>query len=168
MTLSQLFTRSSDLESNEFEKCFIPPVVEELRLEIMCLLSPLIRDDSESKNLNRWWRKLFEDALRFRVRCYPPAGTRYEIVQYKPGDFFDPEVMEVHDAAGIPVHMADDGEKHHVKLCMHGLIKSYTVDEVSSGIDLIKELSQPFYPEGVRHGGKDGETITSKAIVMLE
>lgn len=65
---------------------------------------------------------------------------------------------------GAIVHVPEDGRQRRIKVCVHGLMKAYAVQENATGLDLIRELSQPFFLEGDRHG----RIISDKAAVILE
>ncbi|OKL63610.1 hypothetical protein UA08_00509 [Talaromyces atroroseus] len=158
----------------EFKTCFLDSHVEELQAHITALLDPLLNPSELEKqevNFHRELRDLLSSAFSFRSRCFPVGGTRYEVIQFQPGERFDPTMMEAQDATGNLVPIPKDKKNCTIKLCVHGLIVAHTdpIQESSSGLQKVKQLSQPFQAskrQGVR-GATAGEVISGKAIVIL-
>jgi hypothetical protein len=158
---------------SEFRTCFLEAHAEELQTHIMALLDPLLNPvelETKEKDIHRELRGLLSRAYYFRAQCFPTDGIRYEVIQFKPGERFDPAMMEAQDAAGNPVSVPTGSTKYSIKLCVHGLIVAHTIQESSSGLQKIKELSQPFQTSETKKGRsiKTGEIISGKAIVILQ
>ncbi|KAF7590294.1 hypothetical protein BBP40_003031 [Aspergillus hancockii] len=147
--------------------------MKELLEHIMRILQPLLDPtavEAVEGDLKRQMIQLLTEAFGFRARCYPPNGTRYEIVQFHPGDTFDPNTMEPHSIFANRIPVPCDGKLRTVKLCVHGAMIVHTISEELSGPWKIKALSQPFlsYNDSRPGGDFGGELISDKAIVILE
>lgn len=152
-----------------FTEYFIPAHTEELKVEVNDLLRPIINVDDKDKELENLWSQLFSRTLSFRARCYPPDGMRLQLLQYTPGTIYDEATMEAQEETCAPVQVAENEGHHRVKLCVQGLLVSYTVNEVPSGMDHIKELSQPFMADPpCRDDPARGRSVIKKAVVILE
>lgn len=128
-------------------------------------MAPLVVYTNDmDRRLKRQARTLFGHALNLRASCYPHSGTRYQLVQFKPGHIYDPQIMQAEDESRAPISIPEDGGKRRIKACMHGLMKACSVREKATGLSLIKELTQPFLLEG----GIEGQIISDKAAVILE
>jgi hypothetical protein len=140
----------------------------------MNLLGPLLDTGTlgrTKRDLDDQFTELFSKALHFRAGCFPPDGTRYEIMHYKPGDTFDSNVMEAQGVAGNPIPVPNDGKTRHIKLCVHGLMIAHRVQETLSGLEKIKDLSQAFIVRGNNAGVSvvgGGNVVSEKAIVVLD
>ncbi|KAB8212908.1 hypothetical protein BDV33DRAFT_185901 [Aspergillus novoparasiticus] len=86
----------------------------------------------------------FRHALTLRASCYPHPGTRYQLEQFKPGSLYDPQTMRAQDEVGASIHVPADGRKRRMKVCVHGLMKAYVMQDNTTGIDLIKNLASHF------------------------
>ncbi|KAE8358631.1 hypothetical protein BDV27DRAFT_65987 [Aspergillus caelatus] len=148
----------------EFKETFVSGYAEEMQSEFAKMMAPLIRLEDMDVHFKRRMRTLFRHALTLRASCYPHIGTRYQLVQFKPGYVYDPQTMRAEDEVGATVHVPEDGRQRRIKVCVHGLMKAYAVQENATGLDLIQELSQPFFLEGDGHG----HIISDKAAVILE
>lgn len=158
---------------SKFKTFFLDARAEELQTHIMALLDPLLDPVKVGKkdiDIHRQLRALLFQALSFRSRCFPPDSIRYEVIQFQPGQCFDPAMMEAQDAAGNRVSVPTANKKRYIKLCVHGLIVAHTVQENSSGLQRIKELGQPFETSGAQKEGRTetGTIIGDKAIVILQ
>jgi hypothetical protein len=158
---------------SEFNTCFLNSHVEELQAYVMALLDPLLNPSELEKhevNFHRELRDLLSRALSFRSRCFPVSGIRYEAIQFQPGERFDPTMMEAQDITGNLVSAPTGKRKCSIKLCVHGLVVAHRTQESSSGLQKVKELSQPFQTterQSVRKA-EASEVITGKAIVILQ
>lgn len=158
---------------SKFKTCFLDAHAEELQTHIMALLDPLLNPvklSDKDIDLDRQLRDLLLQALSFRSRCFPTEGIRYEVIQFQPGQCFDPETMEAQDVAGNLVPVPTANKKHYIKLCVHGLIVAHTFTESSSGLQRIKDIGQPFQTLEAKEKGpiETGKIIGDKAIVILQ
>lgn len=128
------------------------------------MMSPLAYTKGIDGRLKRQIRTLFSHALNLRASCYPHSGTRYQLVQFRPGHLYDPQIMRAEDESRAAVRVPADGRQRRIKACMHGLTKAYSVQEKAAGLSLIQELSQPFLLES----DTEGQIISDKAAVILE
>ncbi|KAE8322198.1 hypothetical protein BDV39DRAFT_218877 [Aspergillus sergii] len=155
---------------SEFKTCFLDAHAEELQTHIMALLDPLldpVQLQTQEMGIHRELKALLSEVLSWRARCCPADGIRYEVVQFKPGQLFDPGLMEAQDAAGNRVPVPN--RRCPITLCVHGLVMAHTIQMESSGLQKIKELSQPFQTPHTQNEKKPtgGEIISGKAIVIL-
>jgi hypothetical protein len=72
--------------------------------------------------------------------------------------------MRAEDEVGAIVPVPEDGRQRHIKVCVHGIMKAYSVPENAAGLGLIRELSQPF----LLGAGTKGRIISEKAAVILD
>ncbi|KAL4819765.1 hypothetical protein BDW67DRAFT_181482 [Aspergillus spinulosporus] len=149
----------------EFKDTFLAGYAEQLQFELLRILSPIIRQTDVNAQLRRQLRTLFRHALYLRARCYPCTGTRYQLLQFRPGDIYDSRVMRAENEVGAIVDVPNDGVQRRIKVCVHGLMKGLQVQETLSGSELIQSLSQPFILEDER---TDGKVISDRAAVILE
>ncbi|KNG85564.1 hypothetical protein ANOM_006653 [Aspergillus nomiae NRRL 13137] len=148
----------------EFKEAFVSKYADQIQFEFFKMMAPLLKSGDMGAHFKRQTRTLFRHALTLRACCYPHIGTRYQLVHFKPGHIYDPQTMRAEDEAGATVHVPEDGRQRRIKLCVHGLMKAYSIQENTTGLDLIKELSQPFLVEG----GKHGHIISDRAAVILD
>ncbi|KAL4928280.1 uncharacterized protein BDV17DRAFT_99852 [Aspergillus undulatus] len=164
-----------------FKSTFLSSHADELQSYTMALFDPLL-DPSllqlKERDLLREMGPLFRDLFSFRAQCFAPDRVRFEVLQFSPGDRFDPDMMEAQDKTGMRVGVPERGAT--VKLCVHGTVVAHRVqDKGVSAMQKIKLLSQPFLSLGAESGGKDGrrpgrpsirasgEMLSDKAIVIL-
>jgi hypothetical protein len=157
---------------SKFKTCFLDAHAEELQTHIMALLDPLldpVKLVKKDTDIHRQLRGLLFGAFSFRSRCFPTDSIRYEVIQFQPGQCFDPATMEAQDVAGNRVSVPAD-KKRYIKLCVHGLIVAHTFQGGSSSLQRIKELGQPFQTSEAQKEGdtKTGKIIGDKAIVILQ
>ncbi|GFF99617.1 hypothetical protein IFM53868_10377 [Aspergillus udagawae] len=105
-------------------------------------MAPLLHSEDVSDHLKHQTRTLFRHAITLRASCYPHKRTRYQLVQFKPGDVYDPQTMRAEDEVGAIVPVPEDGRQRHIKVCVHGIMKAYSVRENAAGLGMIKELSR--------------------------
>ncbi|KAL4919238.1 hypothetical protein BDW62DRAFT_200117 [Aspergillus aurantiobrunneus] len=151
-------------KSTEFHDVFMPGYNQQLEFELLRLLAPFIQTEDANRHLRRQLRTLFGHAIQLRARCYPHKGTRYQLVQFPPGQMYDSRIMRAEDSVGATIPVPDDGQMRRIKVCMHGLMRAHSVQETTSGLSLIDELSQPFLLDSET----DGQLVSYKAAVILE
>ncbi|RHZ45201.1 uncharacterized protein CDV56_103450 [Aspergillus thermomutatus] len=151
-------------KNSEFKEVFVPGYTEQIQFEFFNMMAPLLHSEDMGAHLKRHTRILFRHAITLRASCYPHNRTRYQLVQFKPGHVYDPQTMRAEDEVGAIVPVPEDGRQRHIKVCVHGIMKAYSVRENAAGLGLIKELSQPFLLEG----DTQGHIISEKAAVILE
>ncbi|KAL4864780.1 hypothetical protein BDV12DRAFT_7609 [Aspergillus spectabilis] len=151
-------------QSAEFKEIFIPGYTEQLQFELLRLIAPFIRISNVDRHVKRQLHTLLGHALNLRAKCYPHKGTRYQLVQFAPGHVYDPLYMRAENNLGVTVPVPKDGHVRRIKVCVHGLIKAHSMQETSSGVDLIHDLSQPF----LLQSEAGGELVSDKAVVILE
>lgn len=166
-------------DSNDFKDLFVIPQAEVLITDIMDLLMPfldntLLQTSQRDERLKKCLMDLFCNAISLRASYFPPPGTRYELVQYKPGTIYDSRLMQVHP---IPIEDMDtppgDSQLLRIKVCVHGSIIAHKVDEtLSLGLERLSNWSQPFIEvaenkdsDGVPSKGK---LVSQRASVILE
>ncbi|EED23535.1 conserved hypothetical protein [Talaromyces stipitatus ATCC 10500] len=166
-------------DSNHFKEAFVIPHAEILTIDIMHLLGPyldntLLQQSHHEDRLKKCIRDLFCDAIELRASYFPPPGTRYELIQFKPGTVYNPELMQVQP---IPIESMnvppDDSKLLRIKVCVHGAIIAHPTQEISSvGLDRLKDWSQSFIED---MGDKDsdvtmwkGKLTSEKASVILD
>ncbi|KAL5358281.1 hypothetical protein BJX96DRAFT_39289 [Aspergillus floccosus] len=148
----------------EFKEVFAHGYTEQMLFEFFDMMAPLLHSESIGSHVKRQTRILFRHVITLRASCYPHDTTRYQLVQFKPGRVYDPQTMQAEDDTGAIVPVPEDGLRRCIKLCVHGLMKAYSVQENTAGLSLIKELSQPFLLED----DTKGHIISEKAAVILE
>ncbi|KAL4786835.1 hypothetical protein BJX76DRAFT_320354 [Aspergillus varians] len=149
----------------EIKKSFFSAYADQVQSEFLNMIGPLVHlEDMGKTHLKRQTRTLFLHALNLRASCYPHNGTRYQLTQFKPGHIYDPHTMRAEDEFGAIVHVPKDRQQCRIKVCVHGLMRAHSVQENTTGLSLIKELSQPFLQEG----NANGQMISDKAAVILE
>jgi hypothetical protein len=161
-------------ENHPFRDCWVQSQVEEVQCELLRLLSPLIessRMEIFDKDIRSALNRVFTRAFHFRARCVPPRGTRYELIQIKAGDIFDPQYMEAQRPDGC-IQSVFSGKEHRVKICVHGCLVSHVIADEPFGGETCRSISQPFGSayEGGRSTEKKlrGVLKSGKAIVVLE
>ncbi|PGH26777.1 hypothetical protein AJ80_01542 [Polytolypa hystricis UAMH7299] len=170
-----LYSMIQEDQMFEFEASFVNAHIEELRLDIMSLLGPLMNTetvDEHKIDITRQFNVLLSKALHLRTTCFPPPGKRYEITHYRPSDTFDPETMEPFNALGEPVTVSVDAAPPRIKLCVHGSIVAHSVVEQSSGVEQFKDLSEAFIStcngQRTARGVTSSDLLGEKAFVILE
>ncbi|OGM45259.1 hypothetical protein ABOM_006451 [Aspergillus bombycis] len=148
----------------EFKEQFVSRYAEQIQFEFFKMMAPLVGSEDMGAHFKRQTRTLLRHALTLRASCYPHIGTRYQLVHFKPGQIYDPQTMRAEDEAGASVHVPEGGQQRCIKVCVHGLMKACSVQENATGLDLIKQLSQPF----LAAGNKDGHIVSDKAAVILD
>ncbi|KAL4941933.1 hypothetical protein BDV06DRAFT_212233 [Aspergillus oleicola] len=151
-------------ESAEFQEIFVHGYTKQLEFELVRLITPFIRTEDVKRHIKRQLHKLLVHALQLRARCYPHKGTRYQLIQFAPGQVYDTRFMRAEDNVGATIQVPQDGQVRRIKVCMHGLMKAHSVRETASGVGLINELSQPFLLDS----DTDGHLVSDKATVLLE
>ncbi|KAL4982663.1 hypothetical protein BDW68DRAFT_50847 [Aspergillus falconensis] len=158
----------------DFEECFLGAQAKELQIYTMKLLDPLLDPAKlrpNEKDLLRVMDHLFFGTFSFRARCLAPDGIRYEVIQFEPGESFNPVTMEAQDVTGKQPPGQESGKKLLIKLCVHGTVVAHRVQETETdGLHKLKLLSQPFFLPSkprARSGRTVGEVVSDKAIVML-
>lgn len=151
-------------KNSEFKEAFVSGYAEQIQFEFLNMMAPLLHRVDVDPQFKHRMRTLFRHALILRANCYPHIGTRYQLVQFKPGHLYDQQTMRAEDRLGVTVNVPEDGPQRRIKVCVHGLMKAHSVQENSTGLGLIQELSQPFLQGGDRHG----HIISDKAVVILE
>ncbi|KAL4882516.1 hypothetical protein BJY04DRAFT_41847 [Aspergillus karnatakaensis] len=158
----------------KFSSCFLAANAKELQQHTLELLSPLLdpgKLTNKKSDILRVLGHFYLEAFTFRARCLPPDGTRYEIIQFQPGDLFDSKTMEAQDVTGKGLTELEHGTKRRVKLCVHGVVVAHR-DETLKAEELqtLKSISQPFLPSRPRGRNRraSGDFITGKAIVVVE
>lgn len=166
-------------DSDLFKDTFVIPHAELLRTGIMSLFRPILDDalpdgSQYHEPLRTCLKDLFCDAIELRASYFPPPGTRYELIQYKPGTIYDPLLMQVQSLSMENPEIPPNASKPlRIKLCVHGSIIAHAVNETSSvGFDRIRDWSQPFITE-VENRDSDnnlqkGKLASQKAGVILE
>jgi hypothetical protein len=166
-------------DSDHFSDVFVLPQAEMLIIDIMDLLMPfldntLLQSSQREERLKKCLRDLFCNAIKLRASYFPPPGTRYELVQYRPGTIYDPQLMQVHP---IPIEdmdtPPDESEPLRIKVCVHGSIVAHTVYETSSiGLERLSDWSQPFIEAAEGKGSEGlswkGKLVSQRASVILE
>lgn len=166
-------------DSDSFKDLFVIPHAKLLMVDIMNLFRPLLDDallqkSQDDEPLRKCLKDLFCDAIELRASYFPPPGTRYELIQYKPGTIYDPQLMQVQPIPIENLKIPPNASKPlRIKLCVHGSIIAHTVSETSSaGFDRIRDWSQPFIEEAENKGSDDipwkGKLAGQKASVILE
>ncbi|KAL2869533.1 uncharacterized protein BJX67DRAFT_379084 [Aspergillus lucknowensis] len=157
-----------------FEAGFLGAQVKELQNYTMELLDPLLNPTKvapNKKDILREMNYLFSDTFSFRARCLAPNGIRYEVIQFEPGEPFDPVTMETQDATGMQLSPQDGDQIPAIKLCVHGMVVAHRVREPETeGLHKLKQLSQPFLVSSKSQAlseKTDWEMVGDKAIVML-
>jgi hypothetical protein len=161
-------------ENHPFRNCWVQSHVEEVQCELLRLLSPLI-DASKmgifDKDIRAALNRVFTTAFHFRARCVPPKGTRYELVQVKAGDIFDPQYMEAQRPDGC-IQAVPSGKTHRVKVCVHGCLVSHVIEDEPFDEESRSTISQPFVSAYERDRSSEkklrGVLKSGKAIVILE
>lgn len=166
-------------DSDHFRDLFVIPQAEMLIIDIMDLLMPfldnaLLQKSQREERLQKCLKDLFCNAIKLRASYFPPSGTRYELIQYRPGTIYDPQLMQVHP---IPIEdmdtPPDDSKPLRIKVCVHGSIIAHTVKETSSlGLDRLSDWSQPFIEAAENKDSGDipwkGKLVSQRASVILE
>ncbi|KAH8700710.1 hypothetical protein BGW36DRAFT_134665 [Talaromyces proteolyticus] len=172
VVLRRMFERS-----DRFKQLFVLAHAERLRDEFMELFEPfiditLLKRSNRDQKLQDHLINLFKDAIYLRAMCFPPSGTRYEMIHYKPSDLYQPDLMKVSNDH-MQMIRPDNKALSHIKLCVHGSIVSHRVQETSfSGVDKIRDLTTSFVQKSdyndriVEHWGQ--ELISDKATVIFE
>ncbi|KAL4773381.1 hypothetical protein BDW60DRAFT_206191 [Aspergillus nidulans var. acristatus] len=106
---------------------FLAGYGEQLLFELLRILAPFIRQTDVDVQLKRQLRTLFRYALYLRARCYPCTGTRYQLLQFRPGDIYDSRAMRAEDEVGAAADVPHDGVQRRIKVCVHGLMKGFQV-----------------------------------------
>ncbi|GFF54328.1 hypothetical protein IFM58399_09797 [Aspergillus lentulus] len=148
----------------EFKEVFVPGYTKQIQFEFFDIMAPLLHSEDVSDHVKHETWTLFRHAITLRASCYPHKRTRYQLVQFKPGHVYDPQTMRAEDEVGAIVTVPEDGQQRHIKVCVHGIMKAYSVRESADGLGLIKELSQPF----LLGDDTQGHIISEKAAVILE
>jgi hypothetical protein len=161
-------------ENHPFRDCWIQTQVEQVQFELLQLLSPILEASKMEifgKDIRTSLNRAFTDAFQFRARCVPPRGTRYELMQVKPGDIFDPEYMEAQRSDGS-VFPIPRGKARCVKVCVHGCLISHVIEDEALEGDSYSTVSQPFVSahekENLFQSEKRVILKSGKAIVILE
>lgn len=161
-------------ENNPFRDCWVQSQVEEVQFEFLRLLSPLIETSKMKtfdKDIRAALNRVFTGAFHFRARCVPPRGSRYELMQVKAGDIFDPEYMEAQRPDGR-IQPVPSGKVRRVKVCIHGCLVSHVIEDESFDGGSCSTISQSFvsvYERDQAIEKKLGGVLKSgKAIVILE
>jgi len=166
-------------DSDDFRDLFIIPQAEVLIMEIIDLLMPfldntLLQSSQREERLKKCLMDIFCNAIKLRASYFPPPGTRYELVQYRPGTIYDPQLMQVHPITIEDMDTRpDDRKPHRIKVCVHGSIIAHIVDETSSlGLNRLSDWSQSFIEaaEEKSSGGipRKGMLVSQRASVILE
>lgn len=158
-------------KNHQFRACWVQSHASALQTDMMNSLKYLI-DTEELKNLGsnleNSLNRLFCHALEFRASCIPPPGTRYEILQFRKGDDFDPRYMEAQEFDGTPVYCPSSkltGRK--VDICIHGCLVSHEVNDALVNIKTSPTLSEPFVKRD--HDRRTSMKLKSgRAVVILE
>ncbi|CRG87919.1 hypothetical protein PISL3812_04941 [Talaromyces islandicus] len=161
-------------ENDQFRDCWVQSQVEEVRCELLRLLSPLIEASKMKifdKDIRTALDRVFTRAFHFRARCVPPKGARYELLQIKAGDIFDPEYMEAQTPDGS-IQSVPSGKVCRVKLCIHGCLVLHVIENESFDEESRSTISQPFLSVYDRDQAVEkkleGVLKSGKAIVILE
>ncbi|KAJ5263551.1 hypothetical protein N7478_011156 [Penicillium angulare] len=161
-------------EDHPFRESWIQSQVEEVKSEFLCLIDPLFEASKMEifdKGIQAALNQVFAEAFRFRARCVPPKGTRYELMQVKEGDMFDPEYMVAQGPDGS-IRSIPSEKAYRVKLCVHGCLISYVMDDESFDGALCSTISQAFISadgKGRSFENKQKKVLKSeKAIVILD
>lgn len=145
--------------------------MRDVREELMHLLAPLIdpaKMIEEIKNVESQADTLVEYAFTLRASCIPESGERFEVTHYKPGDIFDPDTMRPEHPDGQEMVLPETHDTlYRVKVCVHGSLKKYVVEESAKGVDLLKIMGQPFL-DYAEVDGLRGSLISEKACVVLD
>jgi hypothetical protein len=129
-------------------------VTEHIQFGFFNIMAPLLHSEDVSDHLKHQTRTLFRHAITLRASCYSHKRTRYQLMQFKPGDVYDPQTMRAEDEVGAIVPVPEDGRQRHIKVCVHGIMKAYSVRENAAGLGLGTDTQ--------------GRIISGKAAVILE
>jgi hypothetical protein len=159
------------LHDTDFKEYVLKPHRQDMREELMFFLSPLIdpaRLNEEIKAIESQADTLIEYAFSLRALCIPESGERFEITHYKPGDLFDPETMRPESVDGQEIHVPEAHDTvYHVKVCVHGSMRKYLVEENAKGVDSLKIIGQPFLDYSKGYDSR-GSLVSEKACVVLD
>lgn len=158
---------------HQFEHCWMKKEMENTRLQFLELLRP-ITDAGELEEIKHHVERdlgsLFTDAFKVRARFVPPTRCRYQIMQFKPGDFFDPDYMEIDAATAKDNATVPSSSSQKIKFCIHGCLLEHSSSVTEdSGTEVPHSLSRPFI-QNDEHISPTGKGILKgdKAIVILE
>lgn len=158
--------------NHQFEHCWIQKEVEDIQSHFLELIGPLL-DLQELEDIkdqvNRDLGIIFTGAFKARARFVPPRGARYELIQFKPGDKFDPAYMQVQGATSTAIHVPSNGSVYRIKACIHGCLVEHSVKKEPSDAEKLLLLSQPLIADDEGFDITDkGSLKSDKAIVILE
>ncbi|KAJ5645634.1 hypothetical protein N7507_011645 [Penicillium longicatenatum] len=158
--------------NHQFEHCWIRKEVEDAQCQFMELFSPLL-DLQEFEDIKDQIKRdleiIFTGAFKARARFVPPLGARYELVQFKPGDKFDPAYMQVQGASSKPISVPSDGSVYRIKACVHGCLIEHSAKKKLSYADMLQVLSQPLIGDDERFDiTEKGVLKSDRAIIILE
>lgn len=166
-------------DSDHFRNLFVIPQAEMLIVDIMDLLMPfldntLLQSSQREERLKKCLMDIFCNAIKLRASYFPPPGTRYELVQYRSGTIYDPQLMQAHPIPLEDMDTRPDGRNPlRIKVCVHGSIIVHQVDETSSmGLGRLSDWSQSFI-EVAEEKSSDGSPrkgmlVSQRASVILE
>ncbi|PCG93886.1 Hypothetical protein PENO1_081320 [Penicillium occitanis (nom. inval.)] len=162
-----------------FRDVFVIPHAKLLVADMMNLFRPflhnaLLQRSQHDEPLRTCLKDLFCDAIELRASYFPPPGTRYELLQFKPDTIYASQLMQIQPIPMENLKIPPNASKPlHIKLCVHGCIIEHTVSETSSvGFDRIRDWSQPFIEEAenkdIENILRKGKLASQKASVILE
>lgn len=161
-------------ESHPFRDCWVQLQAEEAQGELLKIFSPLLETskfESFGKDIQNALNRVFTKAFHFRARCVPPRGTRYELIQIRAGDIFEPRYMKAQRPDGSIVSVPS-GETHRVKVCVHGCLVSHEFEERSLNGESADTITQSFVlakqSDRVTNNVARGVLKSGKAVVILE
>lgn len=158
-------------KDKRFKDLILRPHCEDVRDELMDILIPLMdpsKIEDIKKNIEAQANSMLEHAFDLRASCIPSPTERFEIVHYRPGDLFDSGTMQAENLNGQEINPPDnDGGKHRIKICVHGLMLAHQVKETTSGVEFLKVMGQPFL-ESDQDEILESRIVSGKARVILE